>query len=70
MYIYNGILFSYEEAQVSFSGKWKHLEIIVLNKLNQTQRKYHDLSHLQICRLYVHIQNHVCMYDMETSEIV
>lgn len=43
MYIYNGILSTYE-AQVSFAGKWKHLEIIVLNKLNQTQRKYHDLS--------------------------
>lgn len=44
MYIYNGILSSYEEAQASFAGKWKHLEIIVLNKLNQTQRKYYGLS--------------------------
>lgn len=38
MYIYNIILSNYEETQVSFAEKWKHLEIIALIKLNQNQK--------------------------------
>jgi hypothetical protein len=36
--MYNGILFSYKNENLSFAGKWMKLEDIILSEVSQVQK--------------------------------
>jgi hypothetical protein len=45
-YVHNGVLFSHKKNEVlPFAGNWMELAIIMLSKMNQTQKdRYHMCS--------------------------